>query len=344
MKIVVPTVSVIVPVYKAEKYLSKCIDSILSQTYEGFELILIDDGSPDGCGKICDNYAKRDSRIKVIHKENGGVSSARNAGIKESIGKYICFVDSDDYIESDYLELLVRTKEENPDFSNIWCGFCTVRDYKRSITGTFIASNSEQFSEYSVNNIMTLHEKWLDPMPWNKIFVRSIIVENKIKFPEDLTLGEDLIFNFEYLDCTNKKIKVINKPLYDYIMNGKDSLDNKYYDDLLFIYERLNKEMFFYAEKWNIPNEQYLMLYNFSFYRFENVLKNTFKFENRQSKKQKYQYNRSIMKSKEFKEALNNMSCNLHFLYRWAYKTCSYRIVQIVDKIISMHNIVMTKK
>ena len=263
MEFSVPTVSVIVPVYKAEKYLSKCIDSILSQTYKEFELILIDDGSPDGCGKICDGYAEQDRRIKVIHKQNGGVSSARNAGIKESKGKYICFVDSDDYIESDYLELLVRTKEENPDFSNIWCGFCTVRDYKRSITGTFIASNSEQFSEYSVNNIMTLHEKWLDPMPWNKIFVRSIIVENKIKFPEDLTLGEDLIFNFEYLDCTNKKIKVINKPLYDYIMNGKDSLDNKYYDDLLFIYERLNKEMFFYAEKWNIPNEQYLMLYNF---------------------------------------------------------------------------------
>ena len=97
----VPKVSIIVPVYKVEKYLRKCIDSIINQTLKDIEIILVDDGSPDNCGKICDEYAAKDTRIKVIHKENGGLSSARNAGMEVAEGEYIGFVDSDDWIESD---------------------------------------------------------------------------------------------------------------------------------------------------------------------------------------------------------------------------------------------------
>lgn len=96
-----PKISVIVPVYKVEKYLRACIDSILAQTFTDFELILIDDGSPDNCGAICDEYAEKDARIRVFHKENGGVSSARNLGIERSRGEWIAFVDSDDWVESD---------------------------------------------------------------------------------------------------------------------------------------------------------------------------------------------------------------------------------------------------
>ena len=94
--------SIIVPVYKAEKYISECVDSVLAQTFEDFELILADDGSPDRCPEICDEYAKKDSRIKVIHKENGGASSARNSGIDAACGEYIIFLDSDDYWEENY--------------------------------------------------------------------------------------------------------------------------------------------------------------------------------------------------------------------------------------------------
>ena len=94
-----PKISIIVPVYKVEKYLHKCIDSILAQTFKDFELILVDDGSPDNCGKICDEYAKRDNRIVVVHKENGGQASARNRGINIARGDYIGFVDSDDWID-----------------------------------------------------------------------------------------------------------------------------------------------------------------------------------------------------------------------------------------------------
>ena len=103
-----PKVSIIVPVYKVGPYLAKCIDSILSQTLTDFELILVDDGSPDSCGEICDGYAKKDERIKVIHKQNGGLSSARNAGLDIAKGEYIGFVDSDDYIEHDMYEFLYK--------------------------------------------------------------------------------------------------------------------------------------------------------------------------------------------------------------------------------------------
>ena len=110
-----PTVSLIVPVYKTEDKVERCINSILDQTFKDFELILIDDGSPDNCGKICDEYAAKDERIRVFHKENGGSSSARNVGIKEATGEYICFCDSDDYYEPDIIENLAGVFDEKSD-------------------------------------------------------------------------------------------------------------------------------------------------------------------------------------------------------------------------------------
>ena len=102
-----PKISVIVPVYKVEQYLHRCIDSILSQSFTDFELLLIDDGSPDNCGKICDEYTQKDSRVRVFHKPNGGVSSARNLGLDNAKGKWIAFIDSDDFVEKEYLEKLL---------------------------------------------------------------------------------------------------------------------------------------------------------------------------------------------------------------------------------------------
>ena len=114
-----PLVSVIVPVYKVELYLRRCVDSILAQTFCDFELILVDDGSPDNCGSICDEYASKDSKIHVIHQKNGGLSAARNAGIDwvfaNSDSKYISFIDSDDWVHEKYLELLVKAIETNHD-------------------------------------------------------------------------------------------------------------------------------------------------------------------------------------------------------------------------------------
>ena len=111
-------ISVIVPVYKVEKYLKRCVDSILAQTYTCLEVILVDDGSPDGCPAICDEYAREDRRVRVIHKENGGLSDARNAGIDAAKGKFLGFVDSDDYVHPRFYELLLQAlKEEGADIA-----------------------------------------------------------------------------------------------------------------------------------------------------------------------------------------------------------------------------------
>ena len=117
-----PQISVIIPVYKVEQFLGDCIKSILSQTFSNYEIILVDDGSPDNSGKLCDEFAAGDSRIKVVHKENGGVSSARNKGIEIAEGEWICFVDSDDWVEPDYLEVMFKTAIENNADVSV-CGF-----------------------------------------------------------------------------------------------------------------------------------------------------------------------------------------------------------------------------
>ena len=108
-----PLISVIIPVYKVEKYLKRCIDSVINQTYKNLEIILVDDGSPDNCPKICDDYSKKDKRIKVIHKKNGGVSAARNKGLKLSNGDYIVFVDSDDWLEYNFVEEMLTNLRKN---------------------------------------------------------------------------------------------------------------------------------------------------------------------------------------------------------------------------------------
>lgn len=113
-----PTVSVIVPVYRAEEYLNRCVDSILAQTFTDFEVILVDDGSPDHCGEICDDYARRDPRVRAFHKENGGVSSARNMGLNHAQGEWIAFVDADDWVLSHYLETILVGKDTDIIITN----------------------------------------------------------------------------------------------------------------------------------------------------------------------------------------------------------------------------------
>lgn len=326
-----PVISVIVPVYNVEKVLYHCIDSILNQSFSDFELILVDDGSTDNSGKICDEYSEKDNRIRVIHKPNGGVSSARNAGIEAAQGEYICFVDSDDYLESNYLEKLIETKRKYADYDNIWCGFQTVVDYCKNNETTFVAEKDKNYSFYDLSTIMVLCEKWLVQMPWNKLFKTKTIKENSIIFPPELSLGEDYIFNLRYLDCTNGKIVVINKPLYDYLRDGKESLDNKYYPNLLEIYRRLNSETERYAQKWKLSDGQLQKMFSSLFFRLETVLRNTFNDKNKESFRKKLKYNNEILNSNDFQESMKKMDAFIHPLYRFAYKKRKYLLVMCLD-------------
>ncbi len=203
-------VSIIVPIYKVEAYLKRCVDSILEQTHKNLEIILVDDGSPDGCGKICDEYAKLDSRIKVVHKKNGGLSSARNAGIDVATGTYVSFIDSDDWIEKDFIEKLRALIIENEaDMSA--CTFCR--------TNGDIAKR-QQFTQKAEiitedKYVCAFLETSYAGYACNKMFKCEIFEKNNIRFDESIFNGEDFPFVLEYLQYAGK-IAFIKQDLYYY--------------------------------------------------------------------------------------------------------------------------------
>ena len=191
-----PKISVIVPVYNTEMYLHRCIDSILSQTFTDFELLLIDDGSKDSSGTICDEYAAKDSRVRVFHKENGGVSSARNLGLDNAKGDWITFVDADDYMFPDMLVTMLSVLElKKSDI--VICG-------TTETGGGFWKPKADK--DYSIEDLKNdfvslLHTELLSP-PWCKIYSRDKIGD--IRFNDDVSFGEDLMFNIQYLaTCEN---------------------------------------------------------------------------------------------------------------------------------------------
>lgn len=185
-----PKISVIVPVYRAKDVLCRCVESILMQSYTDFEVILVDDGSPDDSGFICDSWAKRDSRIKVIHKENGGVSSARNTGIDASGGDWLAFIDADDYVDGEYLERLLR---EESDLTI--CGMQTENQYGQPLYTT--AYHPRRFD--SEPDYTWLYENRMLYSPYCRLFRGRVVRNHNIRFPAGVSWGEDGMFTVDYL-------------------------------------------------------------------------------------------------------------------------------------------------
>jgi len=205
----VEKISVIVPIYNVEKYLERCIESIIGQTYQNLEIILVDDGSPDNCGKICDAYMKKDERIKVIHKENGGLSDARNAGQKIATGEYISFIDSDDYIDKDmYQYMIEEMKRANAEIAI--CGTKIEFENGKMI----IKSNPIDEVLDSREAIIKMNSfSSFNMSVWNKLYKKNI-VEN-IEFPFGKK-SEDYYVMFRYFDKANKII-LLKEAKYHYI-------------------------------------------------------------------------------------------------------------------------------
>lgn len=190
-------VSVIVPVYKVEKYLSKCLESILKQTYYNLQIILVDDGSPDRCGAICDNYAKRDQRIEVIHKENGGLASVRNTGLKAARGEWIAWVDSDDWIERDMIEYLIKGALQNKADIAI-CGRYEVYENSRYIFG--VNKIMLLTPEEALQMLLDVKNREIENFVCDKLWRKSLF--DGIKFPEGKTF-EDFAVTFRLLERAN---------------------------------------------------------------------------------------------------------------------------------------------
>ena len=222
-----PLISVIVPVYNTEKYLVECLDSIIGQTYENLEIVLIDDGSTDGSGKICDEYAKKDSRIVVLHKKNGGQSSARNAAIKVAKGEFINFVDSDDALDLGFITELYSLYDEKCSLS--LCGLL----YHRLHNNTKEHAYSKPYHARKKNESLKsyiLQSMVLDGRMYpavNKLFVAGIIHKNDLLFEEKRSFGEDTMFVLKYIDVMDGEINISLKPLYIYNFGTETSTINK---------------------------------------------------------------------------------------------------------------------
>lgn len=220
-------ISIIVPVYKVEKYIEKCIQTIRKQTFKNLEIILVDDGSPDQCPEICDYYAKKDSRIKVIHKKNGGLSEARNSGLEVMTGEYVAFIDSDDYISSNYIFDLYKTiREEKADI--VSCNYYQLDEshhklkYRKKITN----SPQKKFNNIDAIKDILLTNSINDVITCNKLYKSDLFLKYNIRFPVG-KIHEDNFTTYK-LFYQAKKIVYIEKPLY-YYRRRNDSITANYF-------------------------------------------------------------------------------------------------------------------
>ncbi len=248
--------SIIIPVYNCEKYLRRCLDSILNQGTDGYEIILINDGSSDCSLYICREYAERYSNVFVENRENGGVSSARNTGIKRAAGKYITFIDADDYTASDYVKTISvsadRMQAENYDLA-------VLSNYvQENISNKSVIRISRVNGEISDMNVFFkgLCQQRFNA-PWNKIFCADIIRRNNIRFPDGMKSSEDGMFLMQYIKYV-KRVLPVNKAVYYYAKNADSAVSNtkpEYINDNM----RMHKEIVSFAKE-NCP--QYIACAN----------------------------------------------------------------------------------
>lgn len=214
-----PKISVIVPVYKVEPYICRCVDSILSQTYSDFELILVDDGSPDGSGSICDEYAARNSRISIIHKSNAGVSTARNKGVQLVIGDYVTFIDSDDWISTYYLSKMASEAIEHKA-QMVICGiYMDAQPEQPDALGkdeidALVMTNRESITKYASDNLANISPVYRSPCCK---LIRTTIVK-AVPFPADRSYAEDAACVYLWMWKSNVIVSISDQ-LYFYYAN-----------------------------------------------------------------------------------------------------------------------------
>lgn len=250
-------ISIIIPVYKVEKYLEKCIESVLKQTYTNLQIILVDDGSPDNCGKICDEYAKKDSRIEVIHKANGGLSDARNVGISKAKGRYIGFVDSDDWINKEMYKILYELCEKNnSDIAE--CRYTVTTGNEMNLDNSSnlitILNNEEAIKSLYTNT------SYGSVVSWNKLYRCELFKD--IKFPEG-KLNEDQFTTYKLYYKSNK-IVLIDKVLYYYFQSTKSIMRSEFTLKKLDAIEAIESSHKFFEEN----NLYDLVLWNDTLYSF----------------------------------------------------------------------------
>ena len=294
-------ISVIVPIYKVEDYLHRCVDSIINQTYTNLEIILVDDGSPDNCPRICDEYAKKDSRIRVIHKKNGGLSDARNAGIDIATGEYIMFIDSDDFVDREMMKSMMRNMIHN-NVDMVVCNIKYIYEDKEVVKynqADRILDRYEAMEEY-------LRDGVVQAVAWNKLYKKSLISDMRYKVGKT---NEDEFFTYKVVDKTDK-IYYNSRPFYNYIQRdssimGKYSINRL--DGVEASYERLN----FIKERYpDLYEKEKKTFINLCIYSYQMILKEPNLDKNKQGRKilnnytKKIKFNKTELKNYSYKDKL----------------------------------------
>lgn len=320
-----PQVSIIVPVYKVEQYIRRCVDSILNQTFTDFELILVDDGSPDNCPAICDEYAEKDDRIKVVHKENGGLSSARNAGMAVANGKYYLFCDSDDYVSPYWCETLYKQIEETPD-AWIYCDIVKVDD-EVPIKEVNMSEHYPKHTDYYI-----AFQQGLSGYSVNKIYSAEILKHEDIRFDEQQLFAEDIDFTLKYLSCCNSCI-YLPVGLYFYLQR-QGSLLHTYVSDLF------SKQLSPFYHRIPYINEEHLPEYCDTWlYQFLTFFPIAFDKRNPTSWLKKFAYNQRMLSSKEFQFCLHHATGkNENPIVLKILKTRCYLLYWLFEKAVSLRH------
>lgn len=253
-------VSIIIPIYNSEKYLKKCIESILNQTYKNFEVILVDDGSNDNSKAVCDKYSTLDKRIWVYTKENGGVSTARNLGLKYVSGEYTIFVDSDDWLKENTLKEMVKYIEmNNSDIAIAGRIIDSVDSSKTKIKNLGKEYHTSTKKELG-DSIYYLNKQGEFDVLWNKIYRTALIKKIGVEFDISATTSQDLLFNVEVFKSANS-VQLINNAYYYYVKRNEESIVTRYHYNIYNIMMDRNKalkELFQYFELKSIEHEKWL--------------------------------------------------------------------------------------
>lgn len=292
-----PEISVIVPVYNVEQYLSKCIDSILSQTFTDFELLLIDDGSPDRCGEICDEYAKKDERIRVFHQENAGVSYARNKGLQYAEGQYVAFIDPDDYVTSVYLEELYELLPADRSKQGVvTCGFKELLP-----DGSFrtVHVPEQIILPFDYSRVLTELIKKKVAYPWAKLYDSRLIKRHGIMFIPTISVLEDMLFMLDYLDYSDFLI-ISDQSNYvyrvGYSMNTLSTRIGDFRSEYA-VFANYLARVYKYKKTYKLKDSSLTMVWDSLTVIFHRILLAIYKKENQYSRKERIAFLRQLLLS-----------------------------------------------
>lgn len=322
-------ISIIVPVYNSETVLERCIGSILRQTLTQLEVIVIDDGSTDRSGSICDQYQEQDARIRVIHKKNGGVSAARNTGIELAEGRYIIFCDSDDYMDENACNGLYQMILRNPN------GWIMGATHIVDESGRLLLEQSFSQEEISIldkSRYYDVYRLGVAGAPWNKIYDLATIRKHGLKFNESLNVGEDVVFNAQYIRFTDK-IYILNKVVYYYVRYQSFQTATTKYDKDQFTHL---EHMFSVRYPLIAPKDRMAFCTDY-FFHFSNALISTWNKENPMNFLEKIKYNQFIVKSKVFQTTLKEGDTSTEDRrYLKLLRKQNYYLVYLLQRIVAI--------